>query len=255
MKPWVLVFLRSGRRFVHNLETKESLWTPPDDVQKAIDNVETDDLLILIAKARGLKLDGDKKKKTLPPEEETKRQIVIVDEDDEDGEIEESEEEPESQPQQEESSEGEDLGWLDEDLPSDAEEEELDFEAKTQQFRAMLDSTPEINPYGMWEEEYVKTVDDPRYDVFETTKERTQAFDLWARDKIAALKSQQQEAPIAKTQTDVSIAFSITQLTHSLFYSLQFSSYSLLRKSINQSTTLWTSSASFAKSPSLKNRG
>ena len=35
--PWVLVTTRLKRQFVHNMETKASLWKAPDDVQAAID--------------------------------------------------------------------------------------------------------------------------------------------------------------------------------------------------------------------------
>lgn len=209
LKPWLLVFLRSGRKFVHNPETNVSLWTPPEDVQKSIDNVETDELLVLIAKARGLKLEGDKKKKEV--EEAPKapeRQIVIVDEeeeeegDDDEGEIEESDE---GQPEEEqESSEGEDLGWLEADVPSEYEQDQ-DIETKTKEFREMLDSYESVNPYNEWDVEYAKVVDDDRYDVFESTKERKQAFDAWAKNKIAALKIQQQEKPAPKSLSDVSI--------------------------------------------------
>ncbi|PWW80782.1 hypothetical protein C7212DRAFT_274136 [Tuber magnatum] len=37
MKPWVLVTTKQGRKFVHNTETKASLWMAPEDVQTAID--------------------------------------------------------------------------------------------------------------------------------------------------------------------------------------------------------------------------
>ncbi|KAL7276209.1 hypothetical protein RUND412_000794 [Rhizina undulata] len=35
--PWVLVTTKFGRKFVHNTETKESLWKAPEDLQAAID--------------------------------------------------------------------------------------------------------------------------------------------------------------------------------------------------------------------------
>jgi hypothetical protein len=34
--PWVLVRTKLGRRFVHNLDTKESLWKFPEDIMKAV---------------------------------------------------------------------------------------------------------------------------------------------------------------------------------------------------------------------------
>ncbi|KAG9577897.1 hypothetical protein KCU77_g13316, partial [Aureobasidium melanogenum] len=35
-KPWVVVYTKLGRRFVHNPETNESFWKFPDDVMKAV---------------------------------------------------------------------------------------------------------------------------------------------------------------------------------------------------------------------------
>jgi len=39
MKPWVLVTTKQGRKFVHNTETKVSLWKAPEGVQAAIDTM------------------------------------------------------------------------------------------------------------------------------------------------------------------------------------------------------------------------
>ncbi|KAH0166306.1 hypothetical protein KCU67_g4367, partial [Aureobasidium melanogenum] len=35
-KPWLVVYTKLGRRFVHNPETNESFWKFPDDVMKAV---------------------------------------------------------------------------------------------------------------------------------------------------------------------------------------------------------------------------
>jgi len=43
MKPWVLVTTKQGRKFVHNTETKASLWKAPDDVQAAIDRMSPEE--------------------------------------------------------------------------------------------------------------------------------------------------------------------------------------------------------------------
>ncbi|CAD0115076.1 unnamed protein product [Aureobasidium uvarum] len=47
-KPWVVVYTKLGRRFVHNPETNESFWKFPDDVMKAVvefDRLKLDDKL------------------------------------------------------------------------------------------------------------------------------------------------------------------------------------------------------------------
>ena len=43
MKPWVLVTTKQGRKFVHNTETKASLWKAPEDVQAAIDTMSPEE--------------------------------------------------------------------------------------------------------------------------------------------------------------------------------------------------------------------
>lgn len=40
-QPWVLVKTKKGRRFVHNTETKESLWKFPQDVMMAVIELDT----------------------------------------------------------------------------------------------------------------------------------------------------------------------------------------------------------------------
>src|SRR5690606_14727348 len=37
--PWVLVITKAGRQFVHNLDSKISLWKAPEEVQKWIDRM------------------------------------------------------------------------------------------------------------------------------------------------------------------------------------------------------------------------
>ncbi|KAF3917804.1 hypothetical protein ABW20_dc0104438 [Dactylellina cionopaga] len=39
-EPWLFVTTRKGNTFVHNPETKESLWAVPDDLKDAIENLE-----------------------------------------------------------------------------------------------------------------------------------------------------------------------------------------------------------------------
>lgn len=40
-EPWVLVYTKFGRRFVHNLETRESLWKFPQEVMMAVIEMES----------------------------------------------------------------------------------------------------------------------------------------------------------------------------------------------------------------------
>lgn len=221
---WVLVFLRSGRQFVHNSKTGESLWTPPEDVQDIIDRVDTDELILLVARARGLKLKSDKKKKKqeqAPPEQPVQsqpenkennqeesvigsdqpkvqdRQIVIEEahESEEGSDIEYENSDSDAQPDDADdaSSPGEDLAWLDEEIP-DADIEGEDIDPRVTFMQLLDDNYPPLNPYSEWDLEYPKIIDDDRYGVYDTMRERKEAFDVWATQKIAWLKAEQQKA-------------------------------------------------------------
>lgn len=61
---WLLVITNKGTHFFHNKKTKESHWSNSDDeVIRSLEAIEKDNLLLLIAKARGLKLDDDREEK------------------------------------------------------------------------------------------------------------------------------------------------------------------------------------------------
>lgn len=215
------MFLRSGRQFVHNPITGESLWTAPEPVQNIIDRVDTDKLILLVAQARGLKLKSDKKKKKSQEQEQEQpeptddqqenlqikaekplvqnRQIIIEEANDleEGSEIEYENSDSDAEPLDLVSSPGEDLAWLDEDISASNESEHED---PSTTFAQLLDDNyPSINPYSEWDLEYSKVINDDRYDVYDTMRERKDAFDAWAAKKIAWLKAEQQ-----KNQADTS---------------------------------------------------
>lgn len=220
--PWRLVFARSGRRFFHNPDSGRSRWTAPSvEVQDAVDAIDTDELLTLVAQARGLSLDEgyeeeDEKEEEVKEEvkEEGKdgvvgalqgRQFEIVDKDDEDDESEDEEEESEEDEEEavsDTSSPGQDLGWI-----YDGNDEEEDVgevatnPADLEAFFAMLDEY-KINPYGTWDTEYPKVVDDERYDLIDTMKSRREAFAEWSRNEFKRRSAQQQEEEANTAVTD-----------------------------------------------------
>ncbi|KAK9457369.1 hypothetical protein V1511DRAFT_485965 [Dipodascopsis uninucleata] len=53
--PWFIVVTNHGRPFVYNQETKESKWLPPPNVQVALDEMDREELILMIARCRGLK--------------------------------------------------------------------------------------------------------------------------------------------------------------------------------------------------------
>lgn len=197
---WVLVFCRSGRRFYHNGNEKRSVWFPPtDDVQAVVAGIDKDTMLRLIAHARGLGAKQQKQKQgepeTLPePEPEIQqpppqRKIIIQEESEEEDES-ESEEDPAAA---ESSSEGEPI---DLDVLEDSDDE-LSPEEKETQFHSLLDSVPDINPYAPWDAIMNKVVEDDRYDVYDSGKQRQDSYDRWAKNKIAQMRTQK------PTQTNI----------------------------------------------------
>ncbi|CDK26398.1 unnamed protein product [Kuraishia capsulata CBS 1993] len=60
-EPWVLVITTTGNRFFHNTSTKQSTWTYPNKEVESFtrEKMIVDEFLVLIAKARGLKLEKE----------------------------------------------------------------------------------------------------------------------------------------------------------------------------------------------------
>ncbi|KAK7207361.1 hypothetical protein BZA70DRAFT_11034 [Myxozyma melibiosi] len=55
LKPWCLAVTNLGRPFVYNLEEKKSLWMPPPDVSAALELIPREELILMIARCRGLR--------------------------------------------------------------------------------------------------------------------------------------------------------------------------------------------------------
>lgn len=225
---WALVFCDSGRRFYHNAGERRSVWFPPaDDVQAAVDGIDKDTMLRLIAHARGLGAKKHKQELQRQPEQEPEpeagpklepasheppppqRRIVIQEESEE--EDDESEEEPAIDDAS--SSEGE---AIDVDAMEDSDDE-LSPEERETRFHSLLESVPDINPYAPWETVMNRVVDDDRYDVYDSGKQRQESYDRWAKNKIAQLKTQK------PTQTDISpeqefLEFVQSNFSPKLFY-------------------------------------
>jgi hypothetical protein len=214
---WILVFLKSGKRFVHNIQTKQSLWIAPDNVQREIDSLDRDQLILLIAKARGLKLEEEREHEGKEEEEPNASSEVVQslgttigdqsvtpmihlkDDKVQGPELEEMQDEETWEPLEEPDEFEDDYsssesGSLDNGSTNeqnlDFEEDELaelSEEQKLSTFHDMLNSH-NIDPYKPWDSELNRVIDDSRYDVFDTNKQRSEAFDTWAKQKIAQMK-------------------------------------------------------------------
>lgn len=82
---------------------------------------------------------------------------------------------------------------MDEEIP-DADIEGEDIDPRVTFMQLLDDNYPPLNPYSEWDLEYPKIIDDDRYGVYDTMRERKEAFDAWATQKIAWLKAEQQKA-------------------------------------------------------------
>ncbi|KAK9474205.1 uncharacterized protein V1510DRAFT_361510 [Dipodascopsis tothii] len=56
LKPWDLVVTNHGRPFFYNRQRKVSLWTPPADVYASFEEIPRDEVILLIARCRGLRM-------------------------------------------------------------------------------------------------------------------------------------------------------------------------------------------------------
>lgn len=206
---WYLVCLHSGRRFFHNPTAQKSYWNAPtQSVQDAYDELETDTIIKLVAKARGLRLEQFKERMEHDEHEitddsekpNTKQQkIVIVDADDEDddNEVDESEddqieqEEEEEEIQSEASSPGQDLAWIYENNDDEDDIDNLDLLAEPETLNANTNDSyhdPFVDPrelssnkqnnLGQYDSKSValfeQMLDDPQYKV--------DPFSTWDRE-------------------------------------------------------------------------
>lgn len=193
---WVLVFCKSGRRFVHNTSTAKSFWIAPDEeVQDAVDRLDVNRVIELIARARGLKLENDVPGTAIKQETNEQvdkgetviignKQVQIVEESEEYEEDEENEEDEEQEKTVSESSDEElNQEWLQSD-----EEDELSPTEKSRVFFELFESA-NVDPYSTWSIELNKVLNDDRYEIYDNFKTREEAFDEWSKLKIAQLKT------------------------------------------------------------------
>lgn len=184
---WSLVFLSSGRRFFYNSKENRSLWDPPETLAETIQAIDKDQMILLIARARGLKLgggneddeDGDdvgQEKSEFEVEDELVDETPVEIQDQDELETDVLAEHPSSD---------EDVFNPEDLMASDDEgsDEELSSEEARASFEAMLEEFS-VNPYGVWSTELNKVIEDDRYEIYDSNAKREEAFDLWAKTKI-----------------------------------------------------------------------
>ncbi|KAK9476987.1 hypothetical protein V1514DRAFT_297320 [Lipomyces japonicus] len=66
LEPWAVVVTNLGRPYVYNLHEKQAVWMPPPEVQTALERIPRDELILLIARSRGLKTGREGTSKLVP---------------------------------------------------------------------------------------------------------------------------------------------------------------------------------------------
>lgn len=190
---WNLVFLSSGRRFYYNSKENRSLWDPPETLTELVQTIDKDQMILLIARARGLKLGGEDDDNDQRNATEGENSGFAVDIGSEEDELEEGPAETKDQEELEvdnvenDSSSDEDVFNPDDLMNSDDgdSEHEVSGEEARASFEAMLDEFS-VNPYGVWSTELNKVIEDERYEIYDSNAKRAEAFDLWAKTKISS---------------------------------------------------------------------
>lgn len=226
-QPWILVKTKFGRRFVHNTETKQSLWKFPQDVMMAV--IEMD------------RMEWEAKRKQQDQaEQEAANEVVKGDvvsqanaaakeqEEDSDSyeevEVTDEEEDLSAKRPRLSSTDGngtgpvefdeEDIEWQlaqmqEDDLGDQYAEEEEEGLPVTEDdnialFRSLLDDF-HISPYAEFDKllENDAIVEDQRYTALPNTHRRREVFLDWSRDRISETQDRQKLENTKKTDPKV----------------------------------------------------
>ncbi|RPA83776.1 hypothetical protein BJ508DRAFT_223434 [Ascobolus immersus RN42] len=263
--PWVIVITKAGRQFVHNLDTRISLWKAPEEVQKWIDRMpeETEEsrkeerIARRIRKAReGLQKMEEQRLQAMgrlqpaqakagaasatganstpaaasraiggggggeaaefaaatervfdntPKAAEDDVDLDLASDEEyvyEEDEVEAKRAKMAHQDDQPVEFTEEDIAWQLAQMQEEGgeyeeeeyyeEEEQVDPMVAINTFKEMLLEL-NVNPYGTWDSELNKIIDDDRYTALDTTKKRKEVFLEWCKDRIAYLKAEKEK--------------------------------------------------------------
>jgi hypothetical protein len=220
-EPWALVTTKLGRTFVHNPETKVSLWTAPKEVQEKIDVLppvdkeqerrERAERKARKAEAERVRMEESRNSAQAEEAAPSSKKPKIEGQEQEDAEMgeaaaeeeegEEAEEPKPNQPTTAQEFTEEDIAWQLEAMAEEYGLAEEDFEEGDELapeesiglFRQMLDEYG-ISPYSTWDDALPKIVDDQRYTVINTTKARKEIFTTWCKERSAQLREEKEKA-------------------------------------------------------------
>ncbi|BFZ59595.1 hypothetical protein YB2330_000609 [Saitoella coloradoensis] len=205
--PWILVITKKGRRFAHNLDTKESVWDIPEHVKEAIAKMERQEYDAAVAAMRGQKRSAEEVEEDEYEEEDAKRFREDSYEGGEGYEDDYGQDEQDLQ-QPEDVEFGEDdimaqLAAMAEEGnfdPHDAQQELTPLERRSI-FKDLL-YDKEISPYGMWDVILADIVGDERYTAITTTTERKEVFVEYCKERLDAIAAEKVAAPKTDPKID-----------------------------------------------------
>ncbi|KAK4946909.1 hypothetical protein LTR10_014051 [Elasticomyces elasticus] len=245
--PWVLIKTKLGRRFVHNTETKQSLWKFPQDVMMAVIEM---DRLEWEAKRKAESEPEPKKLEevqTNTPATQTAtstdqrpqpghndydsdsyEEVEVTDDEGEEGEAKRPRLDESPPPPSGPLELGEDdIAWqlaqMEEDLDQDHEREDafgggadededeglpLTATDNIALFRSLLDDSG-ISPYATFEKliEDIHVVEDERYIALPNTISRKDAFVAWSKDRITELQQRKKIAEQTQKPRDPKVEY------------------------------------------------
>ncbi|TPX57457.1 hypothetical protein PhCBS80983_g03841 [Powellomyces hirtus] len=191
---WAIVLTNQDKEFFYNLTTKESLWDMPDDLGDLIGE--------LIAEAMGVDINEEFNDH---PQSEAGSQV---------GDVEVEPHVDEQVGTKRKAPEDETADLSPKRRKSDVKEEEpprdvieksaeltISAEDKTTEFMTLLREM-DVSPYTTWEKELPKIIDDRRYGLLPTLRERKAVFDQYCVIRVAELREQK-----AKTATSPKDAY------------------------------------------------
>ncbi|RMD41636.1 hypothetical protein DV735_g3499, partial [Chaetothyriales sp. CBS 134920] len=199
-EPWILVTTKFGRRFVHNIETKQSLWKFPQDVMMAV-------------------IDLDRAEWERKQAQEREKGQTVAEEAQESGDGRDPARGREvvklaNATRTHEGGDDEGSSEYDEVEVTDDEDEDGENEAAKDNvalFHSLLDDFG-ISPYTTFDKiiEDLNLVEDQRYLALPNTRTRRDVFTEWAKERILAINAAKAAAASsekAEEQNDPTISY------------------------------------------------
>jgi len=194
--PWLLVLTERGRKFVHQPESRISLWLPTLEVQQALDAMGP------MEKAFGESGSGSGGEREEDSDSESDRDGSG---DGEGGAI---------------GFDEEDIAWQLEQMAETQPGMDLEMEATMEEKRGVFEemlTERTVSPYNTWDMHMDALVSDPRYLALENTKERRLVYDAWSKRQIAHLQETKHLQPKQDRRLDF-LRYIIPLATKKLFW-------------------------------------